>query len=329
MSDRQAALRLDDEAVPFTRRSITLSIGETSVPAHVMVGHAIRPCLGLVGGIHGYEYDGMRALHELLRELQPNDLQGSLLIIPVANPLAFAAGRRKTPTDDKDLNRVFPGSAKGSTTDRLAHELCSLLRQADLVFSLHGSGALGILTTWVEYLDTPEEVGRASAAAAHASGFSDLIAHPAQHGLLQTGLAEMGVPLIEGEVGGRGRTARQHVDYYKARVHAVGQHVGVFPRPASAPQTGPPPHTWTLRRLDVAASGLLVRRVELGQAVQPDDILGEVLDLHGDTISTVRSPEAGVIGGYRDHAGVQAGDHVFTLWGPVDGAQRHAPVQRT
>jgi len=319
MSDRQAALSIEEQAVPLTRRRIALSIGETSVPAHLLVGHALRPCLGLVGGVHGDEYDGMRALHEFLRELQPNDLQGSLLIIPVANPLAFAAGQRKTPTDAKDLNRVFPGSPKGSTTDRLAHELCSLLRQADLVFSLHSSGALGILATWVEYLDTPDTVGQASAAAARASGFSDLIAHPAQPGLLQTALGAMGVPLIEGEVGGRGRTSREHVDYYKARVHAVGEHVGVFPRSAPAQQIGPPPRTWTLRRLDVAVSGLLVRRVELGQAVKPDELLGEVLDLHGETLSTIRSPAAGVIGGYRDHAGVQAGDHVFTLWRPVEG----------
>src|SRR5262249_47492115 len=116
------------------------------IPVDVLVGRQARPCLALVAGIHGDEYDGIFALQALAHTLVAGTLLGSLLIVFVANPLAFRAAQRRTPEDDRDLNRVFPGRPDGSISERLAHRLChDLLRQADLVFTLHGAIATGDL----------------------------------------------------------------------------------------------------------------------------------------------------------------------------------------
>src|SRR5262249_59730806 len=103
-----------------------------------------------------------------------------------------------------------------------------LRRQAELVFTLPGAMAMGDLAPWIEYLDVPDPVGRASFQAARASGFPDLIGLDRLPGRLITAMADLGVPLIEGEVGGRGVTSSESVAYYRDRVRAVAGHLGVL-----------------------------------------------------------------------------------------------------
>lgn len=300
-----------------------------AIDVRIIVGARHHPCLALVAGVHGDEYDGILALQEVARELEPERIQGTLIIVPVANPFAFAAAQRRTPQDDKDLNRVFPGSRDGTVSDRLAHCLCvGLLRQADLVFSLHGSAAQGVLAPWIEFLNQPTRVGRASYEAARASGFPDLVALPMLPGVLQTALADLGVPVIEGEVGGLGATQRENVLYYKERVLAVARHVDTLPTPDSAPATGEK-RIWHLCPVEAGASGIFLRDVTLRQTVRAGDRLGTLVDGRGEEVDTLRAPQDGVIGGYRNHAGVHPADRLFTLWTPAQVTVEQAPTPRS
>src|SRR5262249_47585640 len=129
----------------------------------VLIGVRRRPCLALVAGVHGNEYEGMVTLAELVGTTEPGALEGSLIVVPVANPFAFSAGQRRTPQDDRDLNRVFPGSARGTLSERLAHRLCTaVLGAADFVFTLHSAMADGVLSPWLEFLEGPSALERAT-----------------------------------------------------------------------------------------------------------------------------------------------------------------------
>ena len=287
-----------------------------SMAVELLVGAARRPCLALVAGVHGDEHDGILALHQVIKELDPDHLQGTLLIIPVANPFACAAGQRRTPEDDADLNRVFPGMADGSLTERLAELLCqSVLRQADAVFSLHGAGTHGVLSPWIEFLDSPEPVGRASYEMARTSGFADLIALPKLPGRLLAAMGDLGVPLVEGEVGGRGTSTPSNVLFYKQRIYAVARHVGVLRRAGGTRQDGASIRVWHLGpRVTAEADGFFLGEVVLRQAVRKGDRLGTIVGLRGDVATVVRAPQDGVIGGYREHVGVQRGQVLVNLW---------------
>jgi uncharacterized protein len=311
-----------DTLAPNTRQHLGIPVeSKVGIDApllrvEVLVGRAARPCLGLVAGVHGDEYDGILAAQEILRVFQPERLAGSLLIIPVANPYAFRAGQRHTPEDGLDLNRVFPGRAEGTLTERLAEVLCQrLLRQTDAVFSLHGASTSGVLSPWVEFWNQPNATGRASYALACASGFRDLIALPRLQGVLLNALAEQGIPLIEGEVGGRGVTQSENVAYYVQRICAVAHHVGVLAD--AVPPAGDGPSVWHLNSIEAPSDGLFMRRVALRQQVRKDELLGALLDpLAGRTVD-VHAPRDGVIGGYREHLAVRSGQPLLTLWTPA------------
>jgi predicted deacylase len=314
-----AALSLED--LPLrSRHAYALSIdAETDgVAVHVLVGGRRHPCLALVAGVHGNEYEGMVTLAELLGTLDPGALDGSLIVVPVANPFAFRAGQRRTPQDDRDLNRVFPGAMAGTLSERLAHRLCrTVLAGADLVFALHSAMSDGTLAPWVEFLEGSSALERATYAAAVASGFPDLVALPRLPGVLQTALAESGVPVIEGEVGGQGTTVPGNVAYYTARVRAVAGHLGILAGPGAPGEASAAPRIWHLRGVEAETSGVFRRAIELRQAVQPGESLGRLLDVQGGASREVRSPVAAVVGGYRIHAGVRAGDRLVTLWEPA------------
>src|SRR5919108_584881 len=91
------------------------------------------PRLAVVAGVHGNEFPGPLAVGRLSRSLRPEGLAGTVVLVPVANPLAFDAGTRVSPEDGVNLNRVFPGSADGSLTERLAWALVEgIVQDADL-----------------------------------------------------------------------------------------------------------------------------------------------------------------------------------------------------
>ncbi len=99
----------------FTRLPITtLLVGaELSLPLHVIHGAKEGPVLGLLSGIHGPEHFIMRIVREVTLALDPRELAGTVLVLPVANPIAFARAKRSTPQEDidfGDLNRIFPGT---------------------------------------------------------------------------------------------------------------------------------------------------------------------------------------------------------------------------
>jgi uncharacterized protein len=101
------------------------------------------PVALVTAGVHGDEGPwGAWAIRKLLTRTTLDELSGTLRIVPTANPLAMEADARNAPLDTLDLNRVFPGSAAGSHTERLAAALVEhALSGANVVIDLHGGGS--------------------------------------------------------------------------------------------------------------------------------------------------------------------------------------------
>lgn len=90
---------------------------------HELVGEEDGPTIGISASIHGNENTGSQAILELYRILKDMPLKGRILLLPVANPSAFAVNERFATIDKVDLNRQFPGSPKGTYSQQLAHAL--------------------------------------------------------------------------------------------------------------------------------------------------------------------------------------------------------------
>ncbi|MCG8509594.1 MAG: succinylglutamate desuccinylase/aspartoacylase family protein [Rhodospirillales bacterium] len=99
------------------------------------------PTVLLVAGNHGDEYEGQIGLANLARALEPDDINGRVIILPALNFPAVESGTRNSPIDRGNLNRTFPGNPHGSPTEMIAHFVDTvLLPVADFVVDLHSGG---------------------------------------------------------------------------------------------------------------------------------------------------------------------------------------------
>ncbi|MEM2186325.1 MAG: succinylglutamate desuccinylase/aspartoacylase family protein [Thermofilaceae archaeon] len=95
-----------------------------------------KPILTLICGIHGNETSGLFVLYSFLKEL-PQEFEGTINIIPSANPLAQLSNFRIWIADPLDLNRIIPGEEGGSLTERIAFQLFNFVKNSDCVIDFH------------------------------------------------------------------------------------------------------------------------------------------------------------------------------------------------
>jgi len=108
----------------------------------VSIRNGDGPTLLLMAGNHGDEYEGQVALTRLARDLQPDDIRGRVIILPMVNFPAASAGMRVSPIDDGNLNRSFPGDPHGTPTQMIAHYIEEVLMPlCDYAVDLHSGGS--------------------------------------------------------------------------------------------------------------------------------------------------------------------------------------------
>lgn len=108
----------------------------------VSIKNGAGPTLLIMAGNHGDEYEGQIAVSNLARELDPVDIRGRVILLPMVNFPAAHAGLRTSPVDEGNLNRLFPGNAAGSPTEMIAHYVEDVLMPlADYAIDLHSGGS--------------------------------------------------------------------------------------------------------------------------------------------------------------------------------------------
>ncbi|MDW6023299.1 succinylglutamate desuccinylase/aspartoacylase family protein [Mesorhizobium sp. BAC0120] len=96
----------------------------------------------LTAGTHGDEYEGQIALRRIAHALTQTKVKGRVIILPELNRPAVVAGRRNSPLDGGNLNRLFPGDANSGPTSMIANYVTEVLFPlADYVLDLHSGGS--------------------------------------------------------------------------------------------------------------------------------------------------------------------------------------------
>ena len=125
---------------------VTMSNDKIQIPVIEIVGNKPGHTLILIAGLHGDEYEATQVVFQLNREIDFNNLNGRVIMVPIGNPLAHRAQSRSTPEiyDGKNLAREFPGNPDGSVTQRIADKIWKLIIDNcggnDLVIDLHAGG---------------------------------------------------------------------------------------------------------------------------------------------------------------------------------------------
>ena len=131
------------------------------IPVVVINGTKAGPVLWIDGAIHGDEPEGPLCCQILLREVKPETLSGTLVLVPVINVPAYEAACRGNPLDtfSHDMNRIYPGRANGYFSERIAWAHSEWMRKvADMEISIHSGGAHSYLAEAMFVDERPESV---------------------------------------------------------------------------------------------------------------------------------------------------------------------------
>src|SRR5207245_3265367 len=111
-----------------------------SIPVAVFHGAKPGPVLALVAGAHGTEYTSIIALEKLIRTLDPTEISGTVIIVPLINIQSFEQKvPHLNPIDQKSMNRFHPSNIDGTQTDRASFLITKqVVEQCEHLIDLHG-----------------------------------------------------------------------------------------------------------------------------------------------------------------------------------------------
>src|ERR1700674_960970 len=115
----------------------------TNIPVAVVNGVKPGPVLALVSGAHGTEYASIIALETLILDLDPSQLTGTVIILPLVNLPSFEQKvPHVNPVDKKSMTRFYPGKKDGTQTERASFLITKeVVERCDYLIDFH-SGVL-------------------------------------------------------------------------------------------------------------------------------------------------------------------------------------------
>lgn len=284
------------------------------VALHDIRGAHPGPTVGIVAGIHGDEVAPIEAIRRLVAELDVDELTGRLVVVPVANPLAFASHTRHTAQDMQNMNRVFPGDSEGWLTEQLAYRLVEeIIPELDALIDMHAGGAMPT----VDYVYIINDEGLSAACDTRI-----LYRGPGYVGTFSNVAAERGVRTVVTELGGGIAADNEYVERNLRSLRNALRYLGVLP--GEVVDFGPQTVVEELQVIRPHAGGLLVPEVnagQLGQTVPLGALLGSVYNPQTfELLEELHAPFDPTIMILTRHAVTRAevGDYAFMVARPPD-----------
>ncbi|MCE5196131.1 MAG: succinylglutamate desuccinylase/aspartoacylase family protein [Negativicutes bacterium] len=203
---------------------------EVEMPITLINGAKPGKTVVITGGTHGGEYPGVETAIRLASQLNPDEVSGRIAIVHPVNVRAFLAKTQYVgPDDGKNLNRLFPGKATGTFSERIAYTITSeLFSQADFYMDLHGGDIHEALVPFVLYsVAAKADVQKISEEAAAAMGIKYVVGSMSVTGSFGSA-AVSGIPGFLAEIGQCGLWSEEEVLVYLKGVKNVLRYLRVL-----------------------------------------------------------------------------------------------------
>jgi predicted deacylase len=281
------------------------------IPVVIVNGVGDGPCFWVNGAIHGDEPEGPLACQIALREVDPSQLSGTLVMVPVVNVPAFEAAQRGNPLDtfSYDMNRIYPGRAGGYLSERVAAAHAAAMEKvADFEISIHSGGAHSFLDKSIFVDESPESVELATAMG---PGWGCIMSNFNPSGSPMAHLKKIGKVGITVELGGRSATspdafARIGRELANSILNIL-RHYKMYPGQAEYPS---PRYRGQQEALLAPASGIYIPEpgVRFLTMMPKGTRIARIVSIFGDTLGEIVAPADGMFFGLRALPNVTTGD---------------------
>ncbi len=275
------------------------------LPVHVYRGKEDGPSLLLTGGLHGDEINGVEIIRRLIESGEIIPLKGTVIAIPIVNIYGFIQNSRGLP-DGKDINRSFPGVAKGgSLATLLAHTLMKhIIPNVDLGIDFHTGGASRSnypqMRVDFSYKNAFE---LAKIFDAPLTLDSKLIPKS-----FRSASQKKNTPILVFETGESLRFDEFGIQEGINGAKRIMNHIGINSFNVSQNNSIYLEHSSWIR---ASYAGLFLPKVNLGDTIKKKQILGHINGAYGELHSKIQAPKDGVVVGINNCPVVNKGDAII------------------
>lgn len=281
---------------------------DVAIPVYVMRAKKDGPTVFVSAAVHGDELNGIEIVRRLINLKTLKLTQGTLILVPIVNIYGVQNQSRYMP-DRRDLNRCFPGSAKGSLAGRMAHTfLTEVVKHCDYGIDLH-TGAIhrSNLPQIRANLDDPETLNLAEA-----FGVPVLLNSNLRDGSLREAAVESGTKILLYEAGQALRFDELSIRAGVKGILNILSHIGMIKRknlPKKIQHFIANNSVWCRAN----ESGIVNNLKNLGDQVQKGDILATIGSPYGELFDQVITPRSGIIIGKQNIPLAQEGEAMFHI----------------
>jgi len=292
----------------------------TNIPVVVVNGAKPGKVLALVSGAHGTEYVSIIAIEKLIAKLDPGQLTGTVILVPLVNIASFEQKvPHVNPIDNKSMNRFYPGKADGTQTERASYLITKqIVDRCDYLIDYHGGDLDESLRPYAYWGPTGHsEQDRVSKEMVLAFGLDHIIiwserpTDPNATRYLDNTATVRGKPSIVVEAGHAGTVETDDVNLLVDGTLGTMRSLKMLP---GEPRFIENP-VWIEKLSDVLADGpgIWYPLVKRGTYVSAGMKLGTITDYFGKVIAEPRAPVSGVVLHVNAVPSLKKGDNIADL----------------
>ena len=321
---------LKETVAPGESKTINMEIArlhtmtKLKIPIIVERAKTDGPVVLFTAGLHGDEINGVEIVRQLITRKINKPAIGTIICIPIINVFGFVIKNREFP-DGRDLNRVFPGSKKGSLASRFAYYLLQeVIPHVDYCIDFHAGGAARFNAPQIRIVPNNEELKRLSDVFnAPFTLYSKNIA-----GSFRNSCDKLGVKMLLFE-GGKSLDINNEITQHGVEgAKRFLEHFGML-NPKKTAKEAPAPSIYIEKSSWIRArhSGLFQNRIEAGHYVEKGDLIACITDPFGKFEQKVKAPNAGYIINSNDAPIVFQGDAIFHISQELKNDQERTPPE--
>ena len=292
----------------------------TNIPVVVVNGVKPGKILALVSGAHGTEYVSIIAIEKLIAQIDPGQLTGTVILVPLVNIASFEQKvPHVNPVDNKSMNRFYPGKADGTQTERASFLITKqIVDRCDYLIDYHGGDLDESLRPYAYWGPTGHaEQDRISKEMVLAFGLDHIIiwserpTDPNATRYLDNTATVRGKPSIVVEAGHAGTVETDDVNLLVNGTLSTMRALKMIP---GEPHVIENP-VWIEKLSDVLADGpgIWYPLVKRGTYVSAGMKLGMITDYFGKVIAEPRAPVTGVVLHVNAVPSLKKGDNIADL----------------
>lgn len=326
--DHHDLFKIEKGKKRFTYIKVIKSLAaHVEMPVGVVSGLSPGPIFAVTGGLFPMEYDGVEAASRLYHLIDPKQLSGTLIVVPVVNMPClqfrtpwFSLNQSIGPVDGLNINSVFPGNPDGSATEVLAHRLFhDIIVKSDYHVDLRGGDRNESHLAHTIFLRTGREIDKKCEEMAKVFGLEYVlpgtreITHTGKGTLIYEAVTHDVASIIsESGLGYRTQPLEECVMLHVEGVRNILKHTGMLEGTPVRPKNQRfLDMTWN--RIKAPVSGIFHAIADQGDLVKKGTMLGRITDIDGSELSRILSPIDGVVHCMYPRRLVSSGDSLYTL----------------